>query len=175
MAGTVTFTPQEADYLAANRALFASHPLRRWAFWLFIVGAILAVADFTSRMVLSGATALEALNDGAVLILFAALCAVLPWIVTRSFPRQIRTMMRQNRALAGPIECTWDEVGVQFTASNGEIRLKWSDLHRWFSDGHGFVFLQTDRMMNILPRRVLSAAQALDLEEIARRHGPKPG
>lgn len=174
MADEVKFVASEADYVAANRAWYVASPIRRWLLWATFAIPLFVAGDYILD-VLNGLSPLEAFADSAWLLAAAiALIAVniLIPMLTRS---NVRRMMAQNKALRSEVRCCWDTRAVQFFGTNGNADLVWSDLHRWLYDENSFVFLPSDKMMLLLPTRVLSRDQIADLRAIALRFGPPPG
>ena len=168
---TVTFTPTQGDYVAANRLWFARTPTRSWLRWLTAAVLALAALNMTFRLVFGDAIG-AALADSAAL-LFAGLVLCSTTILNRALlPRQVRRMFAQRPSMADPIRVDWDDEHISFQARTGHSVLLWTELHRWTADESGFVFLASDRLIFFVPRRTLTNAQATVLEATASRRGP---
>jgi hypothetical protein len=170
MAGVVTFAPTREDYIAANRLWNHRKGPGRWLLWLGVAAALFGAANAIFRMILNDHL-LSAMSDSLPLILFAILCLVLGPIMRMAVPRQVERMLAQNAALAEPIECRWTDAAIAFSGTNGNADLAWTRLHEWLADEATFVFLQTDRLMHIVPIRVLSSDQRENLFATATASG----
>jgi YcxB-like protein len=168
MEREASFTPDAADYVAANRAWLLFH-LRgarmRLLGGLFAALLLLGVA---SGVLEGDWWPLAYVAAGAAL--WAGL-QLLHWLLV---PRRVRRMLAQRPSLLTANRFVWDEEGLEATSDAGLARLRWRELHRWFEDGHGFVFLLSDHMLLVLPARALEEAQADDLRATLLAHARQP-
>lgn len=162
MSNEVTFTATDADYVAANRLWHSRSSRQRWLLWLAIAGFMLA-AIYISLRLLGGVSFSGATGEAAPMLVFAAIAFGLRMLTPLTLPRQVRRMMDQNPSLREKMQCRWDDQGIFFSGTNGTADLRWNRLHKWLMDDDTFVFLQTDRMMCVVPRRALDEAQAQSL------------
>lgn len=162
-----TFTPTEADYVAANRAwllYYLSSPKVRLlsivlaaCVLLILAGSVIAGDQQPLTYYLAGGFALL----GGIQLLH--------WLLV---PRRVRRMLRQRPSLLTPTRFVWDDQGLEATSDSGLTRVRWRELHRWFEGAHGFVFLLSDYMLLVFPARALSDGQAGDLRATALAHAP---
>ena len=172
MADEITYMLLESDYVLAQRTHFArsirSWPvLRRWFFFVIagaVVGTLASFGETTSRakiLVIAWFTA-----SG---VIFTPLCWILSFLL---LPRQARRLYRQQRAFSLPWTYRWTESGIENEGATGTSRYAWNELHAWARSDRIFLFYVNDILFLLLPTRVLSQAQADDLEALLREHGP---
>lgn len=162
MAGNVTFEATEADYVTANLLWTSRASQTRMLGWLVVAGAALAVIGIALDIWL-GRTVLAAIKDIVWVLLFLAILIGIRFATPMMIRRQVKKMMAQNHALKEPVKCWWDEQAINFSGSSGTGNLAWGRLHRWLDNDATFVFLQSDRLMFVLPKRTLTKSQADDL------------
>ncbi|MBV9883994.1 MAG: YcxB family protein [Sphingomonadaceae bacterium] len=164
----VNFTPNEADYVAANRAWllrYLTAPNMRW------IGAALGASLLIGIVTW--------INDGewrllAYVAVGSAVFAAIQlshWLLV---PRRVRRMLQQRPSLLTPNRFVWDEEGLEAESDAGLTRVRWRELHRWFAGAHGFVFLLSDYMLLVLPARALTREQTEDLRGVLLAHPRSP-
>ncbi|WP_020180718.1 YcxB family protein [Methylopila sp. M107] len=170
MQRTATFTPQEADFVAANRLHLASsfrtpRLLVRFALlWLFCVAVFAAiVAPFTPWR-----------EAQAAILVFSAFAAVgvfaVPFAITFCLgPYAVRRRFRQEKQLSDPIEVQWSEEAYEAVTPRITNRIPWSDYVRTAENDRLFMMFLSDATFQLLPKRVLSEAQIADIRTILRR------
>lgn len=166
MAGEVTFTATEADYIVANLLWTRKARQTRLLGWLAIAGISLAALALALGWA-TGRTVRDTIADSIWMLIFAAVVIGIRIATPYLIKHQVRTMLTQNVALREPVHCRWTEDAIHFTGSNGTADLPWARLHRWLHDDKVFVFLQTDRLMYVVPTRCLTADQSQDLNTVA--------
>ncbi|MDR2875990.1 MAG: YcxB family protein [Methylobacillus sp.] len=157
---SVTVQLEPADYLAASRL----HSRRQ----IFGGGRRGINITVIVALVLLGFIAAFALNPGQLLrtlgILIVCLIAILVIAHFLIIPYQVRKIFREQKTLHVPYVWTWTEQGLEIRSEKyGHTTYPWSDLFRWEEDQHIFLFYHSSRLFSMLPRRVLSEAQADDL------------
>jgi hypothetical protein len=165
MEREASFTPTEADYVAANRAWLLSKLSSRKVRWTCIVLAACLLA-VTAGGFINGDWAPLAYVGGLSALLAGT--HLINWLLV---PRSVRRMLDQRSSLLTPNRFAWNAELLEATSDAGLSRVRWDELHRWFEGAPGFVFLLSDRMMLILPARALTEAQSHDLRTTLLAHG----
>jgi hypothetical protein len=160
-----SFTPNQADYVAANRAWLLHYLAAPKMRWLGATVAALMLVLTASGVREGDWQPLAYLAAG--IVVFAGI-QLLHWLLV---PRRVRRMLHQRPSLPTPNRFTWDDRGLEATSDAGMTRVRWHELHRWFEGAHGFVFLLSDYMLLVLPARALNEAQALNLRTTLLAHG----
>lgn len=164
MAGEVTFTPSETDYVAAL-ALNFRHQVRSRALLrpMAIVIGVAVLVLIVVAIVVDGdplGTAAVALGGvaggiGAVLIVIA--------INRLLLPRTARRLFRQQKSLHREHVFVWDDVGTQWRSSVGDVRLGWGDYHRWIDGKDTILLFLNDQLFHFLPARVFDPVRFANL------------
>jgi YcxB-like protein len=105
-----------------------------------------------------------------VIALNACLAAFVLLMIANYFlfvPIWTRRTYRKHRTLHRPYTYSWSETGLMFASESGEWRVAWSDYLKWREDALIFIFYQAPRLFNIVPKRVLTPEQAVDLRQCA--------
>jgi hypothetical protein len=172
MAGEVTFTLSESDYVAANRDWYLRY--------LRVRGTKFA-AKACGAAALLGAL-MGFIQDGLdpiTMVSFGIACAFIALLITPllyglcylTYPRRARQLYRQHKNLHGPLRYAWSDRELSYDSATGTGSIAWSDLHRW-SDGRvSFLFLVTDAMFHFIPKHALGEVEADDLRTVATRSG----
>lgn len=92
---------------------------------------------------------------GFLLLPFLFYFVVSPFTARRTYARQ--------KTLQQPFEFSWSDTGFRTANENGDWKVKWTDFYSWDEDKHVFLFYQSPRLFNILPKRALSEAQIADV------------
>ncbi len=172
MAGEVSFTPTESDYVAANRTWLLRElrrPRRIMALSIVtlacaVLGGILATAGDgeispTATVIVAGLV-----GAGAMAGIYIYSYALMP--------RRAGRLYRQQVTLQKPLHYGWSEEGITFRSANGAGSMAWADLHRWTDDRGMFLFFLNDQLFYFLPHRVLGPEQVADLRATATALGP---
>ena len=130
--------------------------------WLGLAAVALGVGNIAVQMTREN-TFVNALPDTVAILLFAAILIGSLMLTHASIPRQVRAMFKQNSALGEPMHVRWNTQGIYFVGGNGAADLGWKRLHRWLDDEQNFIFLQTARLMFVVPKRALSTIGIDDL------------
>jgi hypothetical protein len=160
-----SFAPNEADYVAANRAWQLYNLTVPRMRWLYVAMAALMLLVTASASIWGDWQSVLYIGGGIALL---AGIQLINWFLV---PRAVRRMLDQRPSLLSPNHIAWDERGLEATSDAGVSRVRWRELHRWFEGKHGLVLLLSDRLMLILPARALTDAQARDLRATLLAHG----
>lgn len=173
MAGEVTFTRNEDDFIAAQkewwRASFRQPKTWRvWAFAAFM--AFLAGASIwgegtgsVSGWLYYGVVGL-ALAVAAILLMLGLQYALIPHKAGKIFD--------QTASYGRPSILRWNDAGYDEEAVNGSVKFGWADYRAW-RDGRNVILLyHNDMLFQYLPHRVLSDDKLADFRETLARHGP---
>lgn len=166
MIRSATFTPTIEDYVAANRLWLAFYLKRRSMQWVAAAMAALVVATI-GMGIATGQTVREFIDDvwpialliGGFWALQASAFLLMPW--------RVRKMARQQRTLLSETSFSWSEVGIDAASEAGTSRSRWADLHRSICGSRTLVFLLNERLMLLVPLRVLDDTQRADLRALA--------
>ncbi len=74
-----------------------------------------------------------------------------------------RRHFRQQKALHGQTEIVWSDAAIRLRAPKGMVELDWTDFVSWAENDITFILMQTDNLMNGIPKRILTAADIDDL------------
>jgi len=173
MAGQVSYTPIEADVVAAARDWFRRallQPRTRLALFGTALAAALLGAGLTLQ---GGARPGYAVWVGSAAALggFILVCLGLA-LRYALLPGQARRNFRRNPVLQCEQAFAWSDEGISWDSEVANARIAWRDLHRWGEGPSTFLFAVSERGVHFVPRRALSGAEAADLGATARRHGP---
>jgi hypothetical protein len=173
VAGEVTFQMTEADYVAANRDWFLRTILKRKA---IIRHAVALGVAFTAGVVLAGGDrdtfTMGQLWYGLGLAGAAAGGLLLLYVVTYALiPRRAGRLFRQQTGFHRPLTFSWSDDGMAQTSAHGTGTYAWRDLHRWTAGRDSIMPYVTDQLYFVIPRRVLSDAQANDLVATLEQSG----
>jgi hypothetical protein len=175
VAGEVTFTLTEADYVAANRdwlrgVMVKRSSLIRYALILsgcFLIGV--ASADFFWNRPDWG----DRLIAGAALAAYIAV--LLGGIVLSSYllmPRRAGRLFRQQVAMHKPLGVAWSEDGLVYRSANGAGTYAWGDFHRWRDGRSAILIYHTDQMYYIVPHHAVNDEQRADIVDLLTQFGP---
>lgn len=175
MSGEVAFTATKQDWVAANRLWYRHTKPRRILKWLgpaaFVVAFTLIVLD----LLVWRKAAIDTVADAVPLMFFAILVTGLPPLTMWLIPRQVARQFAQRPAMRDEAHYAWTDEHLVGATRTGTTVQPWRELHRQLRDDRSFVFLMTDQMLLLVPRRALTVEQASDLADTADRHGPKLG
>ncbi len=128
---------------------------RVWLLAMLAYGGLLYVRDGWEQMF-------------SVLIWFAPLFLVVlwctPWAVMAFLSwRAARKAASAKQADPLIITLKWDDETISWNSTAGEILTRWADFRKAGHDDYFLLLFETDALYRIIPKRVLSAAQAADL------------
>ena len=105
----------------------------------------LALGDLPMLLIGAGCLALHVLNDRVLL------------------PRRAQQFLSQQRSMQGEVSIGWDGKGVTFVAATGQSRTAWGDYFKWLENEAVLVLFQSENLLNVLPKRSLTEAQAVEI------------
>jgi YcxB-like protein len=165
MDRSVSLTLTAEDYVAANRLHCLNCFRRRSAVAvgvMFVLAYVvwMAIARIDQWPTI-GVVALNAGFAAVVLFLIANYFLLVPFTTRRTY--------RKHRALHRPYTFAWSESGLTITSESGEWKVAWSDYLKWDENAQIFLLYQAPRLFNMLPKRVLTPEQIVDLRQCAGR------
>jgi hypothetical protein len=164
MNRSVSLTLTADDYVAANQ-LHALYGYRRRyvvAVVAFVVVAYIAVVAIAYLDRSTNAI----IGVSAIVAAWPVLWAVSYFLLVPMFTRRT---YRNHKSLQHPYTYSWSETGLAVANSNGEWRVPWSDYLKWRENTKVMVFYQAPRLFNMIPKRVLTPEQVVDLRQCAGR------
>jgi hypothetical protein len=81
-------------------------------------------------------------------------------------PIGARRVYEQQRSIQGEMLVGWSDAGLHVDSEYGSFDMPWSHFGKWLENGAVFLVFESPRLYRIIPKRVLTAAQADSL----RRH-----
>jgi len=88
-------------------------------------------------------------------------------------PDQVRRMAAQQPSLLSETTWRWDDATLVAESKAGSSRIEWASLYGWLASDSAIAVRPQERIVLILPRRVLSAEQATDLIAAMERFAVK--
>ncbi|SDA33659.1 YcxB-like protein [Sphingomonas sp. NFR15] len=82
-------------------------------------------------------------------------------------------MSKQQPTLLSETNWHWSDDSIVASSAAGSSIVRLPELHRWLIGKASIVLLPQDRMLLILPRRVLTDDQARDIEDTLGRFARK--
>ncbi|WP_245293926.1 YcxB family protein [Methylobrevis pamukkalensis] len=159
--GSVDYQLTEADVLAASRAVFL-RGLRR-----SISGTHMAGSAIT-YFVIPGDPLTRALLSQVVMVPVTAILHFAGWHL--QLPANARRQFARNPQFQAPRRLSWSDAGIAWREGRKETKRGWQQLHDARESRDLFVFYDTPQLAEILPKRVLTKAQIMDLSShVARR------
>lgn len=152
-ARRIPFQFNEDDLIAAARLhVWTSLATRNALFFLVVVviGAGLIVSTLLSE---SGTPDVSGIVATAVV----GVPAVLAILNYMSLPQNARRMYRQQKSLQETLAVEWSDDGMSWDGQAGHSRTPWSHYVKWCEDRRLFLLYHSDRLHQILPKRVLSS------------------
>ncbi len=160
---SITFTPSEADVLAAYRLHWSKIP--RKAFVRFSV-LVLAVAAFVVLMVQPGGFLATSGTVAAIIAYAIILFVVLRWISLRWWlPRFVRRVYEQQADLRRSTTTHWDEEYFRSESSEGGFRTAWRDLYGWRRDRRNILLYRSEILFNFI---VIGDAEQAAIDDLER-------
>lgn len=172
MSGEVKFTATIDDWVIANVLWYRHTKGRRILMWLGVAAALLFASVTSYNIFIMRRCFPCAVGSMLPVLIFAVLVLVILASSRYTIRWHMRRQFAQRPSMAEPVQFRWSADAIHATARTGTTDQPWTELHRQLRDAHSFVFLLTDQMMLLIPRRVLTAEQAIDLAETADRYGP---
>jgi hypothetical protein len=160
MSGSLTFTPAEADLLAAYRLAYPSLSSPRIigfiAFGAVIGLAIAGIDGF--RNARESLIMIGAMTLWAIVVLFVIVVGVrLIWM-----PRYSRRIFTQQKDLQSPITLEWTDTHFITTAHGGRVEIAWTDFYRWRRNEAMLLLYRSEALFNFVPIGNPEAAKAAD-------------
>lgn len=159
---SVTVTISADDYANANRRHSYKYNLKPVSviFYLMALGLFLWLLSRPHTATIVGLP-----NDffigafgGILLLPFVIYFVVAPMMARRTYKKQ--------KTLQQPFELSWSEKGFRTSNDNGDWQVKWTDFYDWDENDKLFLFYQSPRLFNIVPKRVFTPAQIDDLRSV---------
>lgn len=176
MTGSVTFTPSEADHVAAQRLWLVSD-LRRplMICFLVIMGLLeaVAIAVIATETMMNHVTFGRALAENIWPMVFPLVFIGLQVLGWWRVPRSVRRMSKQQATLLSETTWEWNSDSVVASSAAGSSVVRLPELHRWLSGKASIVLMPQERILLVLPRRVLTDDQARDIEDTLGRFARK--
>lgn len=170
---TGEFRLTEEDYRSANLLHLSSH---RWLYFIVVAVAVLVGARSLSHT--AGAWNSPPVV-GTVLgigVAIAMLLAVLAAARRFGVRWHTRRYFAQHKAMQRPRRVSWDGDYLATEGADFKSRTPWTDVRQWRQNKQVIALYETDRMVHILPKRVLDAQQLVDLlRTIKEKIAPRPG
>ncbi|KFC65416.1 hypothetical protein FF80_02823 [Devosia sp. LC5] len=166
----VTVALTEDDAVAAQRLYGTSFLLRRstllrfGAMWLFLLIALIAISLGTD-----GAGTIPFIG---IIILIAVLpICIIVGITLIQGPRAARQAFAAQKTLRAPVDYSWSPEGLSFSSEYGENLVPWAHLHSWLENDKIILLFEGPRIYRMLPKRLLSADQLVQLREYLASSG----
>lgn len=165
----VTFVPNYADLLAANRLIYRPNARRRLLYYTLIV---IGLFDIAIALTGSPDGRMLPLSVGALLILVGPVwqLSLQVWLL----PRYTRRHYGQAAILREAFTVLWSEAGLASRTSLTTGLTPWGNYIAHRQDDTTLLFLQTDAMFQFIPKRVLDAAQLDRLMTLAHAVPDRP-
>lgn len=151
MAGTVTFDPTQADWVAANRLWLAHSRWRRWFRWVIVAVVALILVDLLLQLAIAPGDVKAAVLDAAVPIVVLIGITLAYWLTPLTIARGVRMQFTQRRTMGERTTVDWNDERLTMANESGSTTLRWPDLYRWMEDETAFAFLLTDRLILMVP------------------------
>jgi hypothetical protein len=171
MAGEVTFTRGEADYIAAQRDYWAASLRQRKVMirWGVIV---LIAALFTGATFGWGESLPAQLLWAAGGALYAiVLLGIVVLITHLVLPRRARHIYRQTHGHDRSTTVSWTDQGYSEEMEQGSARLDWRQFHCWCAARSAVLLYHNDLMYRYVPHIALTEAERVDLVDTIARSG----
>ncbi|MDF0488134.1 YcxB family protein [Sphingomonas sp. H39-1-10] len=171
MTRSVTFTPSEADYVAAMRANFVRAIRRRRVIFRVTIAALVFAAIGAAIGLADGGIlwavpyALGGLTYGAILF---AIIYVSSYLL---LPRRAARLFRQQRSIHQSFDYRWSEDGLEWSSPQGSGRFPWTDLHGWRETKPAVLIYMNDTLFQFLPQRAFTPEAVADLRATLERSG----
>lgn len=78
-------------------------------------------------------------------------------------PRRAKRFVSQQKSIQGEISIGWDAEGVAFAAKDAQSRTAWGDYFKWLENDVVLVLFQSENLLNVLPKRVLTDEQVAEI------------
>lgn len=171
----VTFTPQLGDHVAGQRLFYARYLRRGWG--RLVVAAIpllalLALFEIVADLAVGRTLSFSLTSNGPILVALLVVPGVLYWN-WRHIPGQVRRMAEQQPSLFSETTWRWDDSMLVAESAAGTSRIEWASLYGWLVNDRSIVIRPQERIVLILPRRVLTAEQDADLLAMLDRFAVK--
>ena len=90
-------------------------------------------------------------------------------------PRRAKRFVSQQKSMQGEISIGWDAEGVSFSAKDSRSRMAWNDYFRWLENDAVLVLFQSENLLNVLPKRCLTADQVAEVRDRLAATVGQPG
>jgi len=158
-----SFEINERDFIAAQRLMLTSNRgVRRFRMISALFLAALSVAAATA------ACARLIDTDWTIFVLIALgwmLWLAILYRTKMGFPRTWRKIYNQQRSLHEPRELSWSADGFRLDSPSSHRTARWRELVGWKEDGETLLFLYSDVVIDILPKRQFRDEEVADLRD----------
>ena len=171
----IEFTCTENDLLDAQRL---HHTLTLRGRRFLIRTAAIAVALAGVSMIVRQKADAETLAYGLAFAAIYACVIVIAIVVTRlvTLPRAARRQFSQQKEFRGPMKVGINPAHIAVTSKNGFSNTPTEDFLKWAENGKSILLYRSDRLFNLVPKRVVSDAFHRSLmAELTRAGVPKAG
>jgi len=163
---TASFTPIEADLIAANRLYFWSSLRWKRTVWSYALGGLVFafIGALFSEWVNAGEIVLGATSGLTFWLLMLTSILTLNYVL---IPIRSRRAFKQMKALQNQTDIDWSPERIKLQSKQGSTDLDWRDFIRIAQGKDVILLLQSDFLFNFIPKRALSDEQAADFVNLA--------
>jgi len=171
----VTFTPQLGDHFAGQRLFYARYLRRGWGLAVLIAMAFVelgSLASFAFDLTRGETLGTSVASHLVVILAPIVVLGITVWNWHR-IPAQVRRMAEQQPSLFSETTWRWDDSMLVAESAAGTSRIDWASLYGWLASDSSIVVRPQERIVLILPRRVLTVEQDTDLLAVLDRFAVK--
>lgn len=172
MSGEASFIATIDDWVTGNELWYRHTRGRRILLWLGLASGVLLVAGAARGILVQHRSFAQIVGDMLPVLFFSACVLLIPMTSRWPIRWHMRRQYAQRPSMGRPVQFRWSDERLFAAATDGTTDQPWNELHRQLRDDQSFVFLMTDQLMLLVPRRVLTDEQAADLVATADRYGP---
>ncbi|HEX8240544.1 MAG TPA: YcxB family protein [Allosphingosinicella sp.] len=172
MAGEVSFTPSERDYVDANRDWYRTlFKGRRGILKLAVPIAVgISLGSFFSWI------AGEAASSFPYIVFVYAMLGLIVGLMMYSFlyltlPRRAARLFRQQKTFQQCFQYMWSDDGITLRTPSSEARYAWSQIYRWADGRTALLLFFNEQIFYFIPRRVLGPEEWADLKAAVESGG----
>jgi hypothetical protein len=159
ISGQAAFQLSEDDLVAAARLHGWTAMSSKKIIALLVLVLIVVMAVMYSTMTGSGPARPD---DIWFLVAFGVVIApaIYVAVIYTVLPQSARRAYRQQKSLHETMHAKWSRSGVEWQAASGQSQTPWGHYAKWNEDSRLFLLYQSDQLYQLLPKRVLSEADA---------------
>ena len=161
----IAYEISEPDYLHAQHLAIKNHPRRsvRWMRVGLPVFGLLLLLGFIFNYVLTIAAMKQAVPLGSLLGLPVPAFFISTPLLNK---RSLRKLYAKSTSLHGKLAVRADEDTLEFEGPSFQSKVDWSVFDSFFEDRDSFVLFQKTQVINIVPKRELSADNIQELSRL---------